>query len=462
MCALPPMQNAFTSSNSRGASRSDEIETRLHGRRLSLARLAYAVLVLLALALFVASIPSYWVFLHHLCTSSACLHNVQLTPTDLAQLHGWGISLDFYAAGLATLYVLGFLVFASVAAVVFWRRSDDWIALLTSFYLVLFPLGGPESYTLQTLPSAWLPAVDLVKFLGEISAFTLGYIFPTGHFVPRWTRWLLAAMIPYWLINVLLPSSPPWSTPLIILNVGPFLGWIGSVVAAQTYRYRHVSGPVHRQQTKWLVFGASVGFGCELIGQILYRVIIPVFLHGSQLVYGIVVTVVGLSWVLIPVSIAIALLRYRLWDIDVIINRTLVYGGLSATLVSVYVVSILGLQALFGGLFRQTSALAVVVSTLAIAALFQPLRTRIQAGIDHRFYRSKYDAARALTAFSATLQENVDLSQLSEQLISIVEETMQPAHIWLWLRPAEPPQQQPTQLAAPLRRETTNHDTLAH
>jgi hypothetical protein len=461
MRVSPTIQNESTSSNGRGTASSHEFETRLHGRGLHLARIAWAVLVILALALFVGSIPRYWVYLHQLCASSACLYMGQLTSTDLAQLHMWGVGLDFYAAGQTALYVLGFSVFASVAAVVFWRRSDDWLALLTSFYMVLFPLGGPDSYILQTLPGAWLPAVDLVKFLGELSAFTLGYIFPTGHFVPRWTRWLLVALIPYWLINVVLPSSPPWSAPLIVLNVGLFLASIGSVVAAQIYRYRHVSGPVQRQQTKWLVLGASLGFGCELIGQIFYRGIIPVFLHGSQLAYGIIVAVVALSWVLIPVSIAIALLRYRLWDIDVIINRTLVYSALSATLISVYVVSILGLQALFGGLFHQTSELAVVVSTLAIAALFQPLRTRIQAGIDHRFYRSKYDAARALAAFSATLRENVDLSQLSEQLISIVEETMQPANIWLWLRPAESSQQHNSKLAAHSGSGLENHDRLS-
>jgi hypothetical protein len=377
-------------------------------------------------------------YIHTLCSSSECLYDSQLTPADVRQLHAWGLSLDFYAIIQIALICLEFLVFVVVGAVVFWRRSDDWLALLTSLYMVLFPLGALDSYILYTLPTIWWPAIAVARFLGEVSAFIVGYIFPTGHFVPRWTRWLAVALIPYWLVNILLPSSPPWSKPLVFLNVGLFLGWIGTVVVAQTYRYRHVSGPVQRQQTKWVVFGASVGFGCEIIGQIFYRAIIPLLFHDSQLVTGIVTILVSLSWLLIPLSLAIAVFRYRLWDVDVLINRTLVYGGVSATLIAVYVVSILILQTFFRGLFHQTSDLAIVISTLVIAALFQPLRARLQTVIDRRFYRSKYNAARLLSEFGATLRQEVELSQLCERLLVIVQETMQPTHVSLWIRPREP------------------------
>src|SRR5947209_1783744 len=135
----------------------------------------------------------------------------------------------------------------------------------------------------------------------------------------------------------------------------------------------------------------------------------------------------------VPLSLAIAILRYRLWDVDVLINKTLVYGLLTGMLGAVYAGCIVGLQALLRGLFNQTSDVAIVISTLVIAALFQPLRKLIQAGIDRRFYRSRYDAARTLAAFSATLRNEVDLSQLSEDLVTVVQETMQPAHISLWL-----------------------------
>ena len=140
---------------------------------------------------------------------------------------------------------------------------------------------------------------------------------------------------------------------------------------------------------------------------------------------------------LIPLSIVFSILRYRLYDIDVLINRTLVYGSLTALLALLYFGLIFVLQSLFQGMFHQNNAVAIVVSTLVIAALFQPLRRRLQALIDRRFYRRKYDAARTLAAFSTTLRNEVDLTQLSEHLLAVVQETMQPAHISLWLRKTE-------------------------
>jgi hypothetical protein len=140
---------------------------------------------------------------------------------------------------------------------------------------------------------------------------------------------------------------------------------------------------------------------------------------------------------LIPLSLAFAILRYRLWDVDVIINKTLVYGLLSGILVAVYVGLILGLQALLRGIISQDNSVAIVISTLAIAALFQPLRRRIQRIIDRRFYRSKYDAAKVIAEFSATLRQEIELNKLSEQLVAVVQETMQPTHVSLWLRPPE-------------------------
>jgi hypothetical protein len=143
----------------------------------------------------------------------------------------------------------------------------------------------------------------------------------------------------------------------------------------------------------------------------------------------------ALSFLLIPLSIGVAVLRSHLFDIDVLINRTLVYGSLTATLVALYFGGIVVLQRLFVALTGEKSTLAVVASTLVIAALFTPLRRRIQSFIDRRFYRSKYDARKTLEAFSAQLRDETDLNALSDDLVGVVRETMQPAHVSLWLRP---------------------------
>ncbi len=213
---------------------------------------------------------------------------------------------------------------------------------------------------------------------------------------------------------------------------------LGSTAGIQVYRYLRVYNPVQRQQTKWLVFAFSV----NVVLLVLFLAIgglVPAVNQPDSPYRLARATMTFVFFLLIPLSIGIAILRYRLWDIDVIINRTLVYGTLTAMLALVYAGLVIALQFLLHGLTGQAAEnpLAVVASTLVIAALFNPLRRRIQAFIDRRFYRRKYDAARTLEAFSATMRDEVDLNQLSEQLVAVVQETMQPTFISLWLRKSE-------------------------
>jgi hypothetical protein len=187
-----------------------------------------------------------------------------------------------------------------------------------------------------------------------------------------------------------------------------------------------------------LLFGVSMVFLISDLGWVLLRSIFPWLAQPgsfSNVFFGTVLW--ALLFNCIPLSIGIAMLRYRLWDIDILINRTLVYGSLTSLLALLYFGLIFALQSLFQGMFHQNNAVAIVVSTLVIAALFQPLRHRIQAIIDRRFYRRKYDAAKTLEAFSATLRNEVDLNQLRAELVAVVQETMQPAHVSLWLRSPE-------------------------
>jgi hypothetical protein len=186
-----------------------------------------------------------------------------------------------------------------------------------------------------------------------------------------------------------------------------------------------------RQQIKWFAYAATV-----LLSAVFLSPVVGATLTAIGVPWGVAIAIpIWLGLLAVPVSVGVAILRYRLYDIDRIINRTLVYGALTVVLVAVYFGGIVVLQRFFVTLTGQKSNLAVVASTLVIAALFNRLRRRIQGFIDRRFYRRKYDAAKTLEAFSAKLRDETDLDALRDDLVGVVRETMQPAHVSLWLRP---------------------------
>ena len=204
---------------------------------------------------------------------------------------------------------------------------------------------------------------------------------------------------------------------------------------SQIYRYRNISNAVQRQQTKWVIFGLMVVFVFMLIG--FSGLFFPSLTNPNSsgaLVFAIVSSSTTLIMGILPLSIAFAILRYRLWDIDIIIRRTLVYGALTLTLALVYYGSVLLLQSLVTAVGGHQSSVLTVISTLLIAALFTPLRRRIQNDMDRRFYRKRYDAAKTIADFSAGLRQEVDLDRMRGRLLAIVEETLQPEHLSLWLR----------------------------
>jgi hypothetical protein len=205
---------------------------------------------------------------------------------------------------------------------------------------------------------------------------------------------------------------------------------LGLVAAASVVISRRHARGVERQQIKWLLYAGAIWFVGNILRTLVFSLLIDV--RWGVWVGYLLVGVGGLGG---PIAIGIAILRYRLYDIDLLINRTLVYGTLTATLIALYFGGIVLLQRVFVLLTGQQSTLAVVASTLVIAALFNPLRRRIQSFVDRRFYRSKYDAAKTLEAFSARLRDETDLEALNNDLVSVVKETMQPAHVSVWLRP---------------------------
>ena len=200
-------------------------------------------------------------------------------------------------------------------------------------------------------------------------------------------------------------------------------------------RYRR-SGGEEREQIKWIAFAASVVgllYLITMVSSLTYSG--PWGAAGTPLWLGLLQQASLVSFTAVPITVGFAVLKYRLYDIDLLINRTLVYGSLTATLVVLYFGGIVVLQGVFVALTGEKSTLAIVASTLLIAALFTPLRRRIQSFIDRSFYHRRYDAAKTLEAFSAKLRDETDLDALNNDLVGVVRETMQPAHVSLWLRP---------------------------
>ena len=401
--------------------------TRLYGGWLVLARMGCLALIVLTIGLFFAAIPRYFAYLDTLCTTASCIGQEQLTPNDLQRLQALGLSLDFYATYYVTVVILFALVYFLVSAVIFWRKSDDRMALLTVVFLATFPVAYANGISTPQ-PPVWQVPLLFLSFLGSVCISLFLYVFPDGRFVPRWTRWIGLVAIVYWSFSTFFPLAS--FNPFVLipgLDTLTFFSLVGGGVVVQIYRYRRVSNPVQRQQTKWVIYGLLLGF-TGMLGLLLSS-----FPNGS-LASLIILAALACFQLLIPLSIGFAILHSRLWDIDRVINRTLVYGILTTILVLVYAGLIIALQALLRSIINQTSNVAIVASTLAIAALFQPLRQRIQRIVDHRFYRSKYDAAKIVDAFSSTLRNEVDLDQLRDHLLAVVQETMQPAHVSLWLR----------------------------
>jgi hypothetical protein len=409
-----------------------ERDTRLHGRRLVLARVFWIVIAIFELGMFAVSLPGFVTQLQTPCTSSCA--GWQLSVDAVKQLQYLGFSLGNYVAFYLAFMLISALLSYVIAALLVWRRSNDWMALLVS--LMLLGFGPTSNITNTVLLSRWFgPALasSVFNFSNQIS-ITIGvlafFLFPNGRFVPRWTRWIVILGIGVSIFFIFFPSA----TQSVISGILYFSVLLGLVIA-QVYRYRRVSTPAQRQQTKWVVYSLAVTF-ILVIGLFgIPSLIFPVLVQNGSLFSSVASFVANALFILLPISFGVAILRYRLWDVDVLINRTLVYGTLTGLLALVYFGLIIGLQYLLRGLINQTNDVAIVISTLAIAALFQPLRRRIQSMIDRRFYRRKYDAVKTLAAFSAPLRNEVDLNQLREQLVAVVEETMQPTFVSLWLRP---------------------------
>jgi hypothetical protein len=352
------------------------------------------------------------------------------------------------------LYLLDFTAFMVVGALIVARRPDNAIGwLFSTVGLLALSLSLANEYTQfayitrpGTLPgpivAAWVGGWGAFPLFGLTFTFTL-LLYPTGRLLsPRWRPIAWLAGIDLAAITVLAALQPTLAVGhegrAIVNPIGisglphPERGAVGAVLtgmftvaalagcASLVLRFRRSRG-VERQQLKWFTYAAALMVLSWVVGALL----LPA---AGDLIAGITIA-------LLPVAVGIAILRYRLYAIDRLINRTLVYGLLTALLAAVYAAVVLVLGQLFGGIGTEPPSWAVAGATLAVAGLFQPARRRIQQAVDRRFNRRKYDAARTVDAFSTRLRDQVDLDTLSAELVAVVDQTMQPTKASLWLRP---------------------------
>src|SRR5579884_109240 len=383
-------------------------------------QVAWLLLALWGAVLWLAGPASQSLRIRSICRPLSC-SSYQLGAPAASTLSGHGISLTAYA--VFTVLVLGFLsvVWYGLAGLIILREPDNRGAVMAAFFLVAFPLLEVATW----IPSApsWLKTLLPATGVAVLLLFCL--LFPDGTFAPAWALWL-APLAMAGVLSAFLPLAP---------RAAVLAAALAAVVAAQVARFRTVSSWAQRQQAKWALYGvlaAAVAFAALAVGFLL----LPAAQTGTGGIYRSFANSTGLALAAspIPISTGIAILRYHLWDIDRVVSLTLGYAILTAVLAGLYVAGVILLEQLVQLFTTNGSDAAIALSTLTVVAVFGPLRRRIQTGIDRYFHRAKYDAARTLAAFGERLRREVDLDALSRDLTSVVEETLNPERVSLWVR----------------------------
>jgi len=407
------------------------LETHLQRRWIVLARGVWITVVVLTLAICFASLPMYLAQLHTPCAPTACYYQ-QLTRAQAETLAGIGWSLGQYAAFTLTLLLISFGVCLVVSALIIWRRPDDRMALLVALLLVTL---GPINVTVNAPASSpWLVPDKVVGFLATSLVLVVFSLFPTGRFVPRWMRWNLVVVLAVYALSRFFPAAP-FQLQTVLVQPGwlAFLFELALVALAQVYRYRRVSSPLERQQTKWVVFGlAWPTLVMVLVSGLALLFPVAVERHGLLL---IAYFEVGFLLVLaFPLSFGVAILRYRLWDIDTLINRTLVYGLLTALVVSGYVLVV----NLLSTLVRDgAEGLFAVLATGLIAVLFQPLRLRLQRLVNRWMYGDRDDPSAVLSHLGRRLETTLEPQAVLTTIVETVAQALRLPYAALALKHGE-------------------------
>jgi hypothetical protein len=392
-------------------------------------RFVWFILMGIAIAFLIAALPGY-------------LTGSSFTPSRTTFASPGLILITRVISGIVSFGCV--LLCLGLATVLYLRKPNDRMAIFISVYLILYAIlmAGLLEVTIQYWGLSNSLSAILQTVFFTLPTIVLLCTFPNGRLVPGWTKWLVMGSILITLLVLIRPDEDwlTFSTPFTFI-VSVFLGVILiSAMYAQIYRYRNILTPTEKVQVKWAVIGLLIWF-LFMAGSFVPWFLTQNMSFGLPLPWWVPFASIGwwLSLMILPLFLTIAILRYHLFDIDFIIHRTLVYGALTVTLAVIFFGGVVLLQQIISRISgTQDSPVAIVVSTLLIAALFTPLRSRIQSEIDRRFYRKKYDAQKTLESFSTQIREDVQLEQLTDHLLVVVEETMQPEQVYLWLREGNP------------------------
>lgn len=393
---------------------------RLAGRQLIGARLAWLLLAALGLVLAILAVPIEWGQFQTVCAAGALCPEPHLTPGRLHDLHALGLPDAAFGIYLIAVESLWAATYVSVGAIIIWRRSDELMAVLGAFFLLTFGLA--DSFLgAGGAPSQGLPLiVELIEFLGFASLFLFLYLFPQGRFMPRWTGWLaliaIAWQVPHTFFRTSPVSTDTWPPPIQLLLL---LATLGGVIAIQVYRYRRVSDAVERQQTKWVVLGLVV----TALGFLGVSTLITFQGPSPDRLAPFLLEATGFYLVLLPLplSIGVSILRHRLWGVDLIVNRALVYGALTAVVIAVFVLIVGGL----GQVFQARGNIGLsLVATAIVAVLFQPLRERLQRGVNRLIYGQRDEPYAVLSRLARQLEGTLAPDAVLSTIVQTVADTL--------------------------------------